>query len=589
VSASVALLPRPRRTDLSTTQVQRKGEPAVATDRSLPPQGYRLSVASDGAVTIDARDDAGAFYGRCTLQQLARVGHDGSIPVGEIEDWPDLPIRGVMLDISRCRVPTLASLISMVDRLASWKINHLQLYMEHTFAYPGHEDVWNGADPLTASEMVELAAHCQTRHVELVPNQNTLGHMERWLVHPRYAPLGISRGVVTTPWGSPSAASTIDPTNDGSIDLVRELIGVLAEAVPASRFHVGLDEPWDLPADRSSDWADWARRLRALPELSGREMLVWGDMLAAHGDLCASLPEGMTVCEWGYEAGHPFLARSRHLADSGITRWLSPGTSSWLSLVGRTTNAVDNCREAVKAAVETGAEGLLVTDWGDFGHHQPRTISDPALAAAAAFGWCLSANADLAADDIGRLLDQHCYDDGHHVLGTALVTLGDLYRTLPLQAPNMSGLVLHFYLPQLAFGSGFSTGTTLEHLEVIEAMLRKAEDDLSGSAPGNEHGGLAARELATAAAMVMLAVEDGRARLAADGSLASVPEKRRRQLAAQVDGVIPDFRRDWLVRDRPGGLDESCQWLLHLKDCYLSGEASSDWAGPLVEQARSGT
>ncbi len=35
-----------------------------------------------------------------TLAQLARL-HDGLLPVGEIRDWPDLPIRAVMLDIAR--------------------------------------------------------------------------------------------------------------------------------------------------------------------------------------------------------------------------------------------------------------------------------------------------------------------------------------------------------------------------------------------------------------------------------------------------------------------------------------------------------
>ena len=48
----------------------------------------------------------------------------------------------------------------------------------------------------------------------------------------------------------------------------------------------------------------------ALPVMAGREALVWGDVLSASPDLLASVPQGVTVCEWGYEDDHPFGARA---------------------------------------------------------------------------------------------------------------------------------------------------------------------------------------------------------------------------------------------------------------------------------------
>ena len=53
-----------------------------------------------------------------------------------------------MLDISRCKVPKLGELSRLVDMLALFKYNRLELYMEHTFAFEGHEIVWAGASPL---------------------------------------------------------------------------------------------------------------------------------------------------------------------------------------------------------------------------------------------------------------------------------------------------------------------------------------------------------------------------------------------------------------------------------------------------------
>ena len=183
------LLPRPR--DLSLGDELVPSRPPVADlDPSLPAQGYELRIGRD-VVHLAARDDAGLFYGRATLDQLTLL-HDGRLPIGTVRDWPDFGVRGVMLDIARDKVPTMDTLEALVDRLASWKINQVQLYIEHTFAYRGHEEVWAAASPLTPDEVVHLDDFCRARHVELVPNQNCLGHMGRWLAHERYRPMAIA-------------------------------------------------------------------------------------------------------------------------------------------------------------------------------------------------------------------------------------------------------------------------------------------------------------------------------------------------------------------------------------------------------------
>ena len=82
----------------------------------------------------------------------------------------------------------MATLFGLVDLLASWKINQLQLYTEHTFAYQRHRTVWADASPMTAAEIQELDRYCQKHFVDLVPNQNSLGHLERWLKTSRVCP-----------------------------------------------------------------------------------------------------------------------------------------------------------------------------------------------------------------------------------------------------------------------------------------------------------------------------------------------------------------------------------------------------------------
>ena len=83
---------------------------------------------------IEYRETGGLRAAGATLRQLLRE-YGRRLPCLKIRDWPDFARRGVMLDISRGRVPKLETLLDLVERLADFKINEFQLYTEHTFAY----------------------------------------------------------------------------------------------------------------------------------------------------------------------------------------------------------------------------------------------------------------------------------------------------------------------------------------------------------------------------------------------------------------------------------------------------------------------
>src|SRR5687768_7001044 len=105
------LLPQPRQASFSGRRVA-AAAPRIARDPALPEQGYRIRIGVDG-IAIDAADDAGEYYANGTLAQLTATD-DGSVPEGEIADWPDLALRGVMLDIARDKVPALHYLTTNV-------------------------------------------------------------------------------------------------------------------------------------------------------------------------------------------------------------------------------------------------------------------------------------------------------------------------------------------------------------------------------------------------------------------------------------------------------------------------------------------
>ena len=551
------MLPLPRRADLTGQRVPERAPRIIHAD--IAPQGYRLRITADG-VDIDAADDAGAFYARQTLAQLRDA--DGTLPVGTVEDWPDLSTRGVMLDISRDKVPTMDTLRQLVDRLASWKINQVELYTEHTFAYTDHEVVWRDASPVTAAEIRELDRYCAARHIELVPNQNCLGHFDRWLKHDRYRPLAL-RPEGWEERGRKRAPTTIDPNNPASLTFVRDLLAELLPNFSSQRVHVGLDEPWELPKDRIDDYLGWVAALRACPELDGREMLVWGDILEGRH------PDGVTVCEWWYEADWGWDGRGGGHARLKQPWWACPGTSSWQTILGRWDNATANIANAVDAALAHDGTGVLVTDWGDRGHLQYLPISDPGFAWSAAQMWCRASNRDL---DLAAALDAHCY--GVEGMGQIMRDLGNAYLAIGPQFPNMSTLVLHLYFPQMQVGRSFTEGITPDQVATADGIL--ADCDARLAQTDIEH---TTDELRTAVALVRLLCRDLQARLQADGWLASVPEPTRAALADDLAPLIAHHRRLWLARNRPGGLDDSARWLEHLERCYRTGTVDKYWGG----------
>ena len=271
-------------------------------------QGYRLTIDSS-KISLTAHDKAGLFYGVQTLRQIADYALlKGGIPVLQIQDWPDFERRGVMLDISRDKVPQMKTLYSMIDLLASWKINEFQLYTEHTFAYKNHPEVWQNSSPMTAQEIIELERYCKERFIDLVPNQNSFGHMERWLQYDKFLPLAECPTPCLTKEGLLSRTS-LSPAVPGSLALMDELYSEMLPNFSSKYLNIGCDETVELGFGRSHEmcekkgtgkvYLNYLKELRTLASKQGKKVQFWGDIILHYPELIPDLPKDMTAMVWG--------------------------------------------------------------------------------------------------------------------------------------------------------------------------------------------------------------------------------------------------------------------------------------------------
>jgi hexosaminidase len=546
----------------------REGVVAALDPKAVPRrEGYHLTVG-DERIGIVARDAAGLQHAFATLAQLVRQ-YGRALPCLRIEDHPEFRDRGVMLDISRDRVPAMDTLLALVDMLAGWKVNQLQLYMEHTFAYERHRAVWKDASPLTGEEVLQLDAYCRDRNIELVPNQNSFGHMARWLTKKPYNDLA------EAPRGARTAAGrlppfTLDPNDPRSLALLDGLYAELLPHFASRRVNVGCDETFDLGLGKSKEecegrgvgavYLDFVLKVHELCRRHARAMMMWGDIVVRHPDLIPRLPRDVTVLEWGYEHDHPYDTDGRAFRDARVPFYVCPGAGGWNSFIGRTDNAVANIRNAATNGRRYGAAGLLNTEWGDNGHMQPLPVAYLGFLYGASMAWSPKQSADMPLADA---LSLHAFDDPTGHTGGAVHDLGNAYTVNGAKTRNGSLLAQLCFLPvssdwpmHRARPGGFDD--TRDYLAATIARLDPARMRRPDAALIAEEFAVATR-LADAGAII------GAAKQArASGASPSRVSAGFRRAARQVESAVPAYERAWLARSRPGGLADSTKRLRSL-------------------------
>lgn len=440
----------PRRGPLSAIRIEQTNS---APDHA---EGYTLTIDKNG-ISINFRATPGLRAATVTLRQLLRE-YGRCLPCLSIRDWPDFARRGVMLDVSRGRVPKLETLLDLAESLADFKINELQLYTEHTFAYRNYKSVWSGWGALTGKEIRQLDARCRELGIDLVPNQNSFGHLRYFLEHPRVKPLA----EVSEPYEDASGEfvrrpSTLAPEHQGTMPFLRGLYDGLLPNFSSRNFNVGCDETWDLGRGQSKRlcerkgkgivYLDFLKRVQDEVAKRGKRMMFWGDIILKYPMLIGKLPKEVIALNWGYEANHPFDREARLFAKSKIPFYVCPGTSTWMTMIGKHDNALKNLRRAAAAGRKYGALGYLITDWGDGGHPQPLAVSWLPFAAGAALAWC---GKSFRESSLIPVLSRDIFEDPTRRVAKAALELGFAHRRLGFSELNLTplGAVIAAPLPE---------------------------------------------------------------------------------------------------------------------------------------------
>jgi hexosaminidase len=333
---------------------------------TLGEEGY-VVLADANQVIVAGNTAAGTFYGVQTLKQLVRGDAvTASIPAVKIVDWPTMRWRGLSDDISRGPVPTADYIKRQIRTLAYFKMNMHSFYMEHTFSSQSHPLIGPEGGSLTPAEIKDLVVYARNYHIELVPEQQTFGHLHKALRLEKYAELA------ETPLGD-----VLSPQQQGSYKLVEDWYKELNELFPGQFFHIGEDETFELGEGQSKAEAQakgvgaiyfqHLNRVRDILKPYNRKLMFWGDIALHHPDLIGNIPKDMIVMNWQYGARDEFMTSIKPFQDAGLQQFVCPGAQTWNQIFPNTEAAAKNIINFVRDGQKAGAIGMMNTTWDDDG------------------------------------------------------------------------------------------------------------------------------------------------------------------------------------------------------------------------------
>nr|WP_303779938.1 glycoside hydrolase family 20 zincin-like fold domain-containing protein [Bifidobacterium catenulatum] len=367
-----------------------------ASEEAGTPGAYTLTIDIDG-IAITGCDFEGVRNGVQTLRQLIRQ-NGAVLPVLQIEDAPAYRIRGYYLDATRGRVPTLAWLKQWADKLCLYKYNQLQLYIEHTFAFDDMSETWRGSSPLTPADILEFDQYCANLGIELVPSVSTFGHQYVAMRTQELRELGEFPEDADRPFSfiERMRHHTLNVADDRAFAFSTQLVDSYLQLFRTKRFNICADETFDLGKGQSKQeaqrvgvatlYATYVGKLCEHLSQQGHEPMFWGDIAIEMPEILETLPNNVTLLNWQYDP-EATDEKIQLVAKAGAKQIVCPAVWGWNALLPRVDDAWNNIARIARYGIDCGAEGMLVTDWGDFGHVNDPRMAVPGMIFGAQYAW----------------------------------------------------------------------------------------------------------------------------------------------------------------------------------------------------------
>ncbi|TQM49764.1 glycosyl hydrolase family 20 [Arcticibacter tournemirensis] len=283
------------------------------------------------------------------------------------------PIRGFHLDL-RIQVMKMPALKAFALRLSKNGINTLIMEWEATYPYQLHPLIANRF-AYTREEIKSFTAYCSSIGLDVIPLQQSFGHVEYILRNYRYAELREDQ----------KDYSQVNPLKvEETKKLFTELYKDLISTHSSPYIHVGGDETYLLGHSEESKkkveqvgkgrlYGDYLKMLCDIVISLGKRPVVWADIALKYPEALPILPKETIFVDWNYGWDLNRFGDHEKLTEQGFEIWGAPAIRSSPDNYYLTDwkKHFNNIRDFIPSAAKIGYKGMVMTSWSTSGIYSP--------------------------------------------------------------------------------------------------------------------------------------------------------------------------------------------------------------------------
>ncbi len=290
---------------------------------------------------------------------------------------------GVMLDMSRNGVMTVARVKNYIDLLQKMGYNCLELYCEDTFEVEGEPYFGYLRGGYSIADIQELDAYAKERGIELIPCIQTLAHFTCMAKVPHY-------------WDLFDIDDILMIGDEKVYALLDKMFASLAKAFSSRHINIGMDEAHNVGlgkylnehgyCNRSEILVQHLNKVNEIAKKYGFKCHMWSDMffrLVSGGsyepkdfenvrispEIAAKVPKDVAITYWTYartDKKDYDIMFQRH-KEFGRDVWFAGGAMTWEGFAPLNWYSLQSTKAAFESVREFGIENVIITVWGDNG------------------------------------------------------------------------------------------------------------------------------------------------------------------------------------------------------------------------------
>jgi len=262
-------------------------------------ESYVLEISKE-KILIKSLTEQGAFYAIKTLLQL--LENQNTLPVINIQDWPDMEIRGMHMTLGSGNMPSFEKMKEIILKYADYKLNTFVIEYDNRFPWKKHPALVHEST-FTRDQIIELIALAEDNFIELIPLLDSLGHAEHYLIHEQYSYLR----------ELPEHINEMCPCNPKTMIFIKELWEEILDIHKNSRYaHITGDEVFRMgdfcpeckkyarQGKLADLYAQYYRNLSNWIKSKGKIPIIWGDMLIKYPEYINEFPKDIIINDWLY-------------------------------------------------------------------------------------------------------------------------------------------------------------------------------------------------------------------------------------------------------------------------------------------------